>query len=85
VRHDMSGIVLHVEYDFADDMRATVCALLNQLFLYGAKLLNSKTRFTRIRGLWTSHHFPLPVADWGISPRREAGDGSVRPLRLCPG
>ena len=31
VRHDMSGIVLHVEYDFADNMRPTMCSLLDHL------------------------------------------------------
>jgi DNA-binding HxlR family transcriptional regulator len=31
VRRDMSITVLHVEYDFADDMRAEVCSLLDHL------------------------------------------------------
>jgi DNA-binding HxlR family transcriptional regulator len=38
VRHDMSGIVLHVEYNFAEDMRATVCSLLDHLAVWGATL-----------------------------------------------
>jgi DNA-binding HxlR family transcriptional regulator len=35
VRRDMSTNVLHVEYDFAEDMRATVCSLLDQLAQWG--------------------------------------------------
>jgi DNA-binding HxlR family transcriptional regulator len=38
VRRDLSGIVLHVEYDFADDMRVTVCSLLDQLSQWGETL-----------------------------------------------
>lgn len=38
VRHDMSNTVLHVEYDFADDMRATVCSLLDRLADWGQVL-----------------------------------------------
>jgi DNA-binding HxlR family transcriptional regulator len=30
VRHDMSGIVLHVEYDFAEIMRPTMCRRNNK-------------------------------------------------------
>jgi hypothetical protein len=30
VRHDMSGIVLHVEYDFAENMRPTMCRRNNK-------------------------------------------------------
>jgi len=38
VRHDMSGIVLHVEYDFAEEMRVAVCSLLDQLAVWGETL-----------------------------------------------
>jgi DNA-binding HxlR family transcriptional regulator len=38
VRHYMSGIVLHVEYDFADNMRPTMCSLLDHLAEWGAIL-----------------------------------------------
>ena len=38
VRHDMSGILLHVEYDFADNMRPTMCSLLDHLAVWGAIL-----------------------------------------------
>jgi DNA-binding HxlR family transcriptional regulator len=38
VRHDMSGIVLHVEYDFADNMRPTMRSLLDHLAVWGAIL-----------------------------------------------
>ena len=31
VRRDMSNTVLHVEYDFANDMREVVCSLLDYL------------------------------------------------------
>ncbi len=31
VRRDLSRTVLHVEYDFADEMRQWVCSLLDQL------------------------------------------------------
>lgn len=41
VRHDMSDTVLHVEYDFADDMRTFVCSLLDHLADWG-KLLEAK-------------------------------------------
>ena len=35
VRRDLSSTVLHVEYDFANDMRATVGSLLDQLADWG--------------------------------------------------
>ncbi len=35
VRRDMSNTVLHVEYDFADDMRKAICSLLDQLAEWG--------------------------------------------------
>lgn len=31
VRRDLSDTVLHVEYDFADDMREVVCTFIDQL------------------------------------------------------
>jgi DNA-binding HxlR family transcriptional regulator len=41
VRHDMSSAVLHVEYDFTDDMREYVTALLDHLAEWGASLKQS--------------------------------------------
>jgi DNA-binding HxlR family transcriptional regulator len=38
VRHDMSDTVLHVEYDFEDDLRAVVCSLLDHLADWGGVL-----------------------------------------------
>jgi DNA-binding HxlR family transcriptional regulator len=35
VRRDLSDTVLHVEYDFANDMREAVCSLLDQLGKWG--------------------------------------------------
>lgn len=35
VRRDLSNNVLHVEYDFADEMREAMCALLDQLVEWG--------------------------------------------------
>jgi DNA-binding HxlR family transcriptional regulator len=41
VRHDKSDAVLHVEYDFADDMRAVVSSLLDHLADWG-RILEGK-------------------------------------------
>ena len=38
IRRDLSSKVLHVEYDFGDSMRTTVCALLDHLADWGAVL-----------------------------------------------
>jgi len=35
VRRDLSDTVLHVEYDFADDVREVICGLLDQLAGWG--------------------------------------------------
>jgi DNA-binding HxlR family transcriptional regulator len=35
VRHDLSDTVLHVEYDFAEEMKQTVCDLLDHLAQWG--------------------------------------------------
>lgn len=43
VRHDMSDTVLHVEYDFANDMRAAICSLLEHLADWG-EILETKRR-----------------------------------------
>ncbi len=43
VRRDMSGIVLHVEYDFADDMRAAMSSLLDHLAQWG-EILEGKEK-----------------------------------------
>jgi len=43
VRRDMSGLVLHVEYDFADDMRTTICSLLDHLARWG-EILEGKEK-----------------------------------------
>lgn len=42
VRSDLSGTVLHVEYDFADDMRRAIYALLDNLAVWG-DFLRSKS------------------------------------------
>jgi DNA-binding HxlR family transcriptional regulator len=34
-RRDLSGLMLHVEYDFAESMRETICGLLDQLAEWG--------------------------------------------------
>lgn len=36
VRHDLTDTVLHVEYDFAENMRKGICDLLDQLADWGA-------------------------------------------------
>lgn len=38
IRRDMSHSVLHVEYDFADEMRTTICMLLDRLAELGSHL-----------------------------------------------
>ncbi len=38
VRRDMSHSVLHVEYDFADEMRTIICLILDRLAELGALL-----------------------------------------------
>lgn len=38
IRRDMSHSVLHVEYDFADEMRTIICLLLDRLAELGALL-----------------------------------------------
>lgn len=44
VRRDMSGTILHVEYDFADDMRLMACSLLDIMADWGAILENKRER-----------------------------------------
>ena len=44
VRSDMSDTVLHVEYDFADDMRVAICALLDDLANWGDSLESRGSR-----------------------------------------
>jgi DNA-binding HxlR family transcriptional regulator len=43
VRRDMSTAVLHVEYDFAEDMRTIIGSLLDQLNEWG-RILEAKKR-----------------------------------------
>ena len=43
VRRDLSSTVLHVEYDFAYDMRGIVCSLLDQLADWG-QILEAKEK-----------------------------------------
>jgi Predicted transcriptional regulators len=38
VRHDMSEMVLHVEYDFSHEAREEVCSLLDHLAQWGGTL-----------------------------------------------
>jgi len=42
VRRDLSDMVLHVEYDFADDMRQTICDLLDHLARWGELIEKSR-------------------------------------------
>jgi DNA-binding HxlR family transcriptional regulator len=42
VRRDMSEAVLHVEYDFSDDMREVICSLLDNLTEWGHVLEHKK-------------------------------------------
>jgi DNA-binding HxlR family transcriptional regulator len=42
VRRDLSDIVLHVEYDFADNSREIVCALLDNLAIWGDRLVSQE-------------------------------------------
>lgn len=40
IRHDLSHVVLHVEYDFVSDMRETVSSVLDHLAEWGTILEN---------------------------------------------
>ena len=42
VRRDLSGTVLHVEYDFADGLRDPICALLDELARWGEVIEGEK-------------------------------------------
>jgi DNA-binding HxlR family transcriptional regulator len=38
VRHDLTNVVLHVEYQLVGDMKETVCTIFEELALFGGKI-----------------------------------------------
>ena len=62
VRHDLSRTVLHVEYDFADDMRGTAFSLL-ELLAQWSDLLEGKSNQPAIDRAENSSSSPRSAVD----------------------